>query len=229
MAEKAPRLGAASAPYQAGDGKSLTQKCRLLRSTVFPKALAAAQTAPDLVPHGAAVEGGLPNIMGTHAPLIRRMMGTLVEKVHALGGMDAFDCPKTSAAVHEAGHCVSHACEGFIPTRAAIWSIRRLGRTQWIGMTYGTPPWRIDDRTSAEADMREARCLMAGVVAEALFEPDFRAGSSLDEVVLAFSVVQSAAVKTGRTPGEQLWVSALADVAFRLKLHEKQYSRLPMS
>jgi hypothetical protein len=110
---------------------------------------------------------------------------------------------------------------GIIPTRAAIWPIKRLGRTQWVGKTYGTPPWQVDDKTTVEADLSHARCLMAGVIAESLFDPDYRLGSSLDEWAIASGILQSAAVKSGRTI-EYLWSTTLGEVASRLKRHEQQ-------
>jgi hypothetical protein len=107
-----------------------------------------------------------------------------------------------------------------MPTRATIWPITRFGRTQWVGNAYGTPPWRIDDQTSSEADLSHAKCLMA-VIAESLFDPDYRFGSSLDELVVAFGMVGTAATKTGCTL-ETLSGSTLANPATRLKLYERQ-------
>jgi hypothetical protein len=221
MTEKAPRPGAPTEQNRAGDGRIPGQECRVPNNTLYPKILAAARTGPDLAHRGAALEVGLPNVMGPDAPLIRSMMSALAEQVYALGGLGAFDCPKPSAVVHEAGHCVMYASEGLMPTRAAIWPITRLGRTQWVGKTYGTPPWQVDDRTTAEADLSQARCLMAGVVAESLFDPDYRLGSSLDEWAIGSGIVQTAASKMNRQP-EQLLASVLDDVACRLKLYEKQ-------
>jgi hypothetical protein len=221
MTKNAPRLMAPKNPNRAADDRLPQQKCQLCNNPAFPKILVAAQTAPDVLLNRSAFELKLPNVMGPDAPLIRRMMSVLAEQVYAIGGLNAFDCPKPSAAVHEAGHCVIYACEGLMPTRAAIWPIKRLGRTQWVGKTYGTPPWQVDDKTTVEADLRHARCLMAGVISESLFDPDYRLGSSLDELAVTSEIIRTAAVKTGRSP-QHLWGTILAEIASQLKRHDQQ-------
>jgi hypothetical protein len=139
--------------------------------------------------------------------------------VHDLVGLCAFDCPKSSAALHEAGHALMHTLNGDLPERASIWPIRELGRVQWIGRT-DSPRWRVDGWTPPEADLKHARSLIAGVVAEMLFDPDYRLGSSLDEIVIAQSIVRTVAIKIRRDP-EVVWLRTLAEVASRLKAHER--------
>jgi hypothetical protein len=217
MADQAGAPGTSSGTNRTTSGQTPGQGYRLAATSLALKPLVADRPAE---PAERPTEA-LTQITGPDAPLIRRMMSALVEHVHAFGGLDAFECPKPSAAIHEAGHCVIYACEGFTPTRAAIWPISRLGRTQWVGKTYGTPPWHVDDRTTAEADLRHARCLMAGVISESLFDPEYRLGSSLDEWAIASGILQSVAVKTGRTP-EQLWGATLGEIASRLRLHDQQ-------
>jgi hypothetical protein len=81
------------------------------------------------------------------------------EKRHlafAIGGPRAFVCPQTSAAFHEAGHCVVGAFQGKHPSKASIWAIIELGCVQWIGRTHGVPRWRVDDRTLPAADLQHA-------------------------------------------------------------------------
>jgi hypothetical protein len=56
---------------------------------------------------------------------------------------------------------------------------------QWIGRTYGIPPWRVDDKTSVKADLQHARSQLAGVVSEMLFDSDFCLGSSINEFAIA--------------------------------------------
>jgi hypothetical protein len=147
-------------------------------------------------------------------------MLAMAEHVFAVGGLQAFECPQTSAANHEAGHCVIETIEGHLPTRAAIWTTKRFGRTQWVGKTYGTPPWRTDDEASADADLSHARRLLAGVVAESLFDPDYRLGSSLDEWATAREMVHTAAIKMARSH-KGLWYATVVEVALCLKRHEK--------
>ena len=147
------------------------------------------------------------------------LVGAICEALLATSGPRAFECPKTSAAFHEAGHCVVGALHGSIPSKVTIWPIVELGRPQWIGRTYGLPTCRVDKSTCAEADLKHARSQLAGVVSEILFDPDYRQGSSLDEIVTAQGIVLSAAMKLCRDP-EQLWVETLVEVAWQLKTNE---------
>jgi hypothetical protein len=137
----------------------------------------------------------------------------------AIDGPRAFECPKTSAAFHEAGHCVVGALQGKHPSKASIWPITELGRVQWIGRTYGLPKWRVDDRTLAEADLQHAQSELAGVVSGLLFDPDFRVASSIDEIVRAQGIVLTAATKL-RCDVQQLWLKTLVSVATILRANE---------
>jgi hypothetical protein len=138
----------------------------------------------------------------------------------SLGGPRAFECPKTSAAFHEAGHCVVGAVLGERPSKAAIWPIVELGREQWIGRTHGIPAWQVDDKTSAEADLQHARSQLAGVVSEMLFDSDFRIGSSTNEIAIAQGIVLTAATKLRRDT-QQLWMETFVFVATVLKTNER--------
>jgi hypothetical protein len=135
-----------------------------------------------------------------------------------IDGPQAFECPQSTAAVHEAGHCVMDALNGDYPARASIWPIVELGRTQWIGRTEGVPPWRVDARTPAEDDLKQAQSQLAGVVAEALFD-SYRLGSSIDEIVISQSIVRTAAIKM-LLDTEGLWLETLDEVVSKLKPHE---------
>jgi hypothetical protein len=137
----------------------------------------------------------------------------------ALGGPLAFECPKTSAAFHEAGHCVFDTVLGERPSKASIWPIVELGREQWIGPTYGSPRWRVDARTPPKADLQHARSQLAGVVSEMLFDSDFRLGSSVDEIAIAEGIVLTAAAKLRRDV-QQLWLETLVSVATTLRANE---------
>ena len=147
------------------------------------------------------------------------VVGAICKALLATSGPRAFECPKTSAAFHEAGHCVVGTLQGSIPSKATIWPVVELGRPQWIGRTYGLPNWRVDEKHIAEADLKHARSQLAGVVSEVLFDPDYRHGSSLDEIVTAQGIVLSAARKLRRDP-EQLWIETLTEVARQLKTNE---------
>jgi hypothetical protein len=138
----------------------------------------------------------------------------------AIGGPRAFECPKTSAAFHEAGHCVVGAVQGERPSKATIWPISEHGREQWIGRTYGLPKWRVDGTTLAEDDLCHARSELAGVVSELLFDPDFRLASSVDEIVRAQGIALTAATKLRRNV-PQFWLETLVSVATILRANER--------
>jgi hypothetical protein len=136
-----------------------------------------------------------------------------------MAGPRTLECPKTSAAFHESGHCVVGAVQGSIPSKATIWPVVELGRSQCVGRTYGLPSWRVDVTTDPQADLRHARSQLAGVVSEALFDHDYRQGSPLDGIVTAQGIVLSAATKLFRNP-EQLWLETFFEVAWQLKTNE---------
>jgi hypothetical protein len=137
-----------------------------------------------------------------------------------IDGARAFDCPKTSAAFHESGHCVISALQGHTPSKASIWSVIEFGRPQWIGRTDGIPKWTVNDSTPPENDLKQAQSQLAGVVSEALFDPNYRLGSSIDEVVIAQAIVLSAAIKLRRDIGHLL-LETLGDVVTKLKANAR--------
>jgi hypothetical protein len=96
-------------------------------------------------------------------------------------GERAFECPKSAAANHEAGHVVIHAAMG---GRVRYANIRRIG-DKWVGYTeFRAGRWGGHDAT-AEEILNKARDIFAGVAAESMFEEDFREGSSLSEVIMS--------------------------------------------
>jgi hypothetical protein len=157
--------------------------------------------------------------LGHGAQCLASAISDRLDLAFAMDGPRAFECPKISAAFHEAGHCVVGAVQGERPSKASIWPIAELGREKWIGRTYGIPPWQVDDKTSAEADLQRARSQLAGVVSEMLFDLDFRLASSADEVATAQCIVLTAATKVRRDAG-QLWLETLVSVATTLKAKE---------
>jgi hypothetical protein len=172
-----------------------------------------AQIAPGIV-----FEIQYPNVGGSGAEHIRKAMRYLVGRALTHDGLRAFECPKSSAAVHEAGHCVIGALNGVIPSRATIWPVQEFGRPQWVGKTYGLPPLWVDDKTDAQADITHARSQLAGVVAESVFDPDYRVGSSTDEIAIATGILRTAATKMRCDP-LQLLFETVAGIELDLKEH----------
>jgi hypothetical protein len=68
--------------------------------------------------------------------------------------------------------------------------------------------------------IKEAQSQLAGVVAEVTFDPEFRMGSSVDEIVFAFAAVNNAAAKL-RCDVEGLWLATLEEVLAKLKADEE--------
>ena len=118
----------------------------------------------------------------------------------AAGGARALENPHSSTIFHEAGHTVVHTHFGHCVRYCKIWKCKRGSeRGQWTGMTMTDRKWRTDETTSPEDDFRQACCLMAGVLAEILFDHDnFRQASSLDEIICADVLAVNIAIKTGR-------------------------------
>lgn len=111
-------------------------------------------------------------------------------------GAAAFDCPRSAAALHEAGHCVVYRAEGEHVTVTRIWHEFFLDRRNWLGLTKGTGRWRVAPDTPPADDLRQARFHLAGVCAELAFEGDqFRAASSVEEIAVARQIILSAAAK----------------------------------
>jgi hypothetical protein len=97
---------------------------------------------------------------------------------------------------------------------------------QWGGRTDGTPPWWVDNTTPADADLRQARLQMSGVVSEVVLDPAYyRRGPSLDEIAAAKSLVQTAAVKLQRDPAQLFWW-VIVEVAAGLKTNERTARRI---
>jgi hypothetical protein len=135
----------------------------------------------------------------------------------AIQGERAFDNPKSSAAWHEAGHAVIAATQRICPEGVRIWPVSESGRTHWQGWIEGTQPLHVDASTNVEADRAQAVFQIAGWMAEIIF--DFRAGSSLDEVITAQSIALTVAIKTQREP-RQVWAEILVDTAESLRAQE---------
>jgi hypothetical protein len=131
-------------------------------------------------------------------------------------GAQAFKHPKRDAAIHEAGHCVVSAYMG--------WQIRyvelRSGpQGSWCGWTEGVGiDYALSTHSPLEEDLPYLLNIMAGFVAEELFLPDPRMGSSLDEKIGATFYSEIIAPKLGLPPLE-MWAQAKAQVADILDEH----------
>jgi hypothetical protein len=214
MSKKAPHPAALGEPNRARETEGFGDAFNPENSNTHEL-----HQGEPVVAGGIALHLQYPQLSGRGLAWIEAAMRHQAERALESQGLRAFECPKSSAGFHEAGHCVIGAVDGEVPSRAAIWSIRKLGRLQWIGMTYGLPPLWVDDRTDPQTDLRHARTQMAGVIAEAAFDPDFRPGSSLDETAVAAGIVHTAAFKM-RCEAKALWDATRSSVERELKAHE---------
>jgi hypothetical protein len=93
------------------------------------------------------------------------------------------------------------------------------GRTHWEGWTEAAQPSVTPD-TRFEDDREVAVMQIAGWMAERIFDAaNFRAGSSIDEVITAGRIARMIAVKTKREPTE-VWAEILLNTEMRLRAHE---------
>lgn len=118
----------------------------------------------------------------------------------SLDGPRALVNPRSAAIWHESGHVVVHTYFGDPVDRCKVWRCKNgADYGQWIGMTWAGDEWKADASTTPEDDFRRACRVMAGVIAEFMFDrANFRRGSSLDEGMVANMLATNIAVKTGR-------------------------------
>ncbi len=121
-------------------------------------------------------------------------------------GQAAFEAPKASAAIHEAGHVVVGTLDGFSFTWSRIWRERCdvSGWVGWAGWTDCEDSQKIFLGTPDQI-LCGARQVMAGYMAERVFEGEAaREGSSLDERVAAFCLTTMAAAELQRDPADMI-------------------------
>jgi len=140
-------------------------------------------------------------------------------------GVAAFTAPREAAVMHEIGHAIVGAHEGFRIRQITIYSQSAPGFGQvWGGRCMeadGT--WTTGPDSSVDEDLRRARFIIAGLAGEAMAGVD-KPGSSIDELALSQLVGINAAVKladpglsdaehsayTQRLWHEQVWGVAVA-------------------
>jgi hypothetical protein len=144
-------------------------------------------------------------------------------------GPRAFDATQSAAAYHEAGHAVLYALAGIPVQQVWIKEIKREGVLTWIGECQADVTWQISAETPPSRDLLFAKITMAGWCAESVFVPgDKRAGSSLDEGVLAGAVCASVAAKTGRAQAHVL-SEAIESVMMTLDVHRNPVQSIAMA
>ena len=139
-------------------------------------------------------------------------------------GNCAFDYSKESTAIHEAGHLVIGALDGFSFASSRIWCEDNI----WLGFTASNDEdvhagtVKTGGLATVESNLMAARYVMAGYMAERVFEgAEGREGSSLDERVTATWLVAFAAIGSNRDTATLLGETERS-VAERLVKHEQE-------
>ena len=148
-------------------------------------------------------------------------------------GEAAFVSTKDSAATHEAGHVVIATLDGYSITSSRIWRSKERGPfgSGWIGWTEAADNQgiTIDPDTGPEIILKAARQIMAGYIAERVFEGEnAREGSSLDEKAAALFLVVMAADGAKRDTAEVLHETELA-VGRMLLEHKEQHRTISLA
>jgi hypothetical protein len=214
MVDQTPRPAAPSEPNRAGNIEGFDDAFN------SPDSNASGQDRGAKAPErGADFQTRTRDVNEPFAELAAALANKLATAAVERDGPAALVCTRRSTALHEAGHCVICALDGTLPTSTRIWPIRHDGGIEWLGRTEGIPGGRVDEQSSAAADVIIARSLLAGVVAEKMFDPDARSGSSTHEIASALGVNKMIAVKTNRQP-VAVWEVILGDIFDGLHAHQ---------
>jgi hypothetical protein len=156
-----------------------------------------------------------------HKQQLQSSLMDAARQAFSVGGRKAFEATERLAALHEAGHATLYAAYGMAVRQLWIRSVRIGGVLTWIGSCETGLGWHIDECTSPDHDLRIARIIMSGRLAEMIFaEDEFREGSSLDETVLAGSICCTAAHKLGCSASDIVW-ETMAETLEVLYAHER--------
>lgn len=146
---------------------------------------------------------GTITLAGEAAELAKQDFIELSRAAHEQQGSRAFDDPKSSAVVHEAGHAVLYAYHGIEMKYVKVHECKKgIQRGHWVGNSETVNyKWGPGPDTLPEDDFKNACIIMAGRMAEELFDKDNRRlGSSLDEVIKVRMLSRKVSQKTGLDP-----------------------------
>ncbi|SRR6266404_5937212 len=135
-------------------------------------------------------------------PQIRGALEQEMTRIFRLFGPSAFENTKEAAAVHEAGHVVIYFLLGF---RVKVAQIAVSPSGGWIGYTATHErEYLARGAPNVAAALKVARSLYAGYASERLFDPDFREGSSIDEILMS-QITASMAAQELNVPEQEYW------------------------
>jgi hypothetical protein len=150
-----------------------------------------------------------------------RLFKALMDDAYQREGARAFESPREHAALHEAGHAVISQTENIAVKHVRVDDRWIAGIQCWNGFTASNHQVETSPHTTIEQDFLSARMMIAGVVAEQCFLPDFRAGSSLNEVVFGHMIVKNMAAKVRGGDEEQILLMIVNSVATDLQGNER--------
>ena len=146
---------------------------------------------------------GTVTLAGEAAGLAKQEFEKLSRAAYEQQGLRAFEDPKSSAVVHEAGHAVLYAYHGIEMKYVKVHECKKgIQRGHWVGNSQAVNyKWGPGPDTLPEDDFKNACIIIAGRIAEELFDSDNRRlGSSLDEVIKVRMLSRKVSQKTGLDP-----------------------------
>ncbi|MER2559056.1 MAG: hypothetical protein ABTQ93_16500 [Candidatus Competibacter denitrificans] len=159
---------------------------------------------------------------------------SIYRQAYAAQGRKAFEYPRHSAAIHEAGHAIVYAVTAdrvrwWPPYRLRIWREAINGLSLWLGQTDVSPkapPLQIA-ATELEATLIYALRLVAGVTAEMTFDGrDFRQSSSVDELVIVGALARNLEEHHWHQPAEYCMALVIATATKLLRAHANTLTAL---
>jgi hypothetical protein len=150
----------------------------------------------------------------------------IINQVYNAGGLHAFEATERTAAYHEAGHAVLYALAGIPVQQVWIKGVKINGSLTWVGECVAEIFWQVSRDSAVAQDLLFARILLAGWLSEYLFVvEDLRAGSSIDEVLLASTICATAAHKAGCAHDDMFY--EVVDGAIKaLRVYERHVRRI---
>lgn len=133
-----------------------------------------------------------------------------VHEAAAAQGDAAFGYPRSAALVHEAAHTILYTAMGIAVKSTSV--KMKAGIATGETLADG-PSWIVNETTSTSNDFKCACVQIAGLIGEMAFDTaNFRAGSSLDELVLTRQIAAGIEWKSGQ-PFESVMNAILGTVA----------------
>lgn len=147
-------------------------------------------------------------------------------------GVRALESTRKCAALHEAGHCIVNTITADAdqggqfgsPDSTRIWRAPVKGATVWLGETLPhrkAPPLHINAKVDPMSYLAFMVRTMGGIAAELAFDgADYRAGSSIDEWIVAGGCARTLAELGAYPSAEAALMNVLRATTFMLTANE---------